>query len=147
MSDRKTRVRNAAHPYPLGTNDPTRRRIPPDAFPGNAETHLTPAEWGRMVDAVWEQGRALPDADPGVWRQDSCGAWMRRDQFGQEESEFGWRIEKIAPGPAATANLLRPFHWRNHYDIANRRACCDTTADRSGMPTQALSGPPRNKPS
>jgi len=37
----------------------------------------------RLIEAVWARGRALPEADPEQWRQDACGAWMRREHFGR----------------------------------------------------------------
>lgn len=30
-----------------------------------------------LIDAVWQHGRAMPEADAAHWRQDACGAWMR----------------------------------------------------------------------
>lgn len=145
MTDRKSR----AHPSSGNTTfaqPASRRRVSPDAYPGNSETRLTAADWERIVNEVWEKARVLPDCDPATWRQDACGAWIRREQFGDDESEYGWRIEKIAPEAGAAVELLRPFHWRNRYDIANRRAACDTTADRSKVPAgERIEGEPRNK--
>jgi hypothetical protein len=99
----------------------------------------------QLLDAVWQQGRVMPDADPEHWRQDSCGAWMRREHFGREDSDFGWKLEKISPGEAATPENLRPFNVRNHYDIANHRPHCLATADRMKIPSEELAKPPRNR--
>ena len=49
----------------------------------------------KIIDAAWEHGRVMPEADAANWRQDACGAWIRRTQFGEEHSEFGWKIEQI----------------------------------------------------
>ena len=96
-----------------------------------------------LIAAVWERGRALPEADPALWRQDSCGAWMRRDHFGSEASAFGWKIEKIS---GRGDDSLRPFNVRNDYDVANGRAHCRVTADRSDVPAERYARPPRNRP-
>ncbi|HVB47825.1 MAG TPA: hypothetical protein VNF69_05480 [Burkholderiales bacterium] len=98
-----------------------------------------------IVDAVWAHARVLPEADAATWRQDACGAWVRREQFGQEHSEFGWKIEPITSGGPATPENLRPFHWRNHYDVANCRPHCRVTADRAGAPAVEYVRPPRNR--
>lgn len=98
-----------------------------------------------LVDAVWEQGRTLPEADPALWRQDACGAWMRRDQYGQESADFGWKAEKVTPGGADAPENLRPFHWRNRYDVAAGRPQCRLCADRSGVPAEKYATPPRNR--
>lgn len=98
-----------------------------------------------QIEAAWEHGRTLPEADPSVWRQDGCGAWIRRDQFGREQSEFGWKIENVAGGGPGTAAVLRPFHCRNRFDAANHKPHCAVRADRSGVPPGEFAGPPRNR--
>jgi hypothetical protein len=98
-----------------------------------------------LIDAVWEHGRTMPEADPALWRQDACGAWMRRDQYGLESSDFGWRAENISPGGADTPGNLRPFHWRNRYDVAEGKPHCRVCADRSGVPAEKYARPPRNR--
>ena len=97
------------------------------------------------VETVWQHGRAMPDADPSVWRQDACGAWMRRDKFGDSASPFGWKIEKLAGGVPDRSENLRPFHWRNHFDIAGNNPHCEVKADRAGVPAGEYVRPPRNR--
>ena len=97
-----------------------------------------------QIETAWEHGRTMPEADPSVWRQDACGAWIRRDQLGRESSEFGWKIENIAGSGTGTAPLLRPFHGRNRFDAANRRPHCAVRAARAGVPSGEFAGPPRN---
>lgn len=112
-------------------------------LPGNSETELTAEELASIVDAVWEHGRVMPDADAAFWRQDACGAWMMREHFGDADSQFGWKIEKVVPqGPG---DKLRPFNCANRFDIADGRAHCGITADRSHVPAERQAGPPRNK--
>jgi hypothetical protein len=105
---------------------------------------MSPADEA-LVDAVWQHGRVMPEMDASVWRQDACGAWMRREHFGHEASEFGWKMEKVAPGAGDDAERLRPFHLHNSYDIANGRPHCRTTADRSNVPAEKYARPPRNR--
>ena len=98
-----------------------------------------------QIDGAWQHARVMPDADPSVWRQDACGAWMRRDHFGRKDSEFGWRIENISGGGSDAPENLRPIHCRNHYDAANRKPHCAVRADRTGVPPGEYAHPPRNR--
>lgn len=98
-----------------------------------------------LVEAVWTHGRAVPEADAAHWRQDACGAWIRREHFGRHESEFGWKMARIDAGGADSAENLRPFNLRNDYDIANSRAHCRVMADRSSVPAEEYARPPRNR--
>jgi hypothetical protein len=140
MSDRKSppsdRSRSSA-PVPL---TPGGRPMSTYALRGDSETEFTPEELERIVDQVWEYGRVIPDADASVWRQDACGAWIMRDHFGRFDSEFGWKIEKVAPAPEHKTGLLRPFNWRNDYDATSGRTQCGSVAERPA-------GPPHNKQS
>jgi len=97
-----------------------------------------------LVDAVWQHGRVLPEADPAHWRQDECGAWMRREQYAQE-AEFGWKLVKVTPGGPERAENLRPFHRDNAYDVARGGAQCALTADRASLPAEKTLMPPRNR--
>jgi hypothetical protein len=98
-----------------------------------------------FIDRVWQHARATAEADPAAWRQDACGAWIRRDQFGHDQAEFGWRIEKVTASAPDDPASLRPFHWRNRYDVANRRPHCGVTADRGSTPAGEYVSPPRNR--
>ena len=98
-----------------------------------------------LIDAVWQHGRVMPEADAAIWRQDECGAWMRREHFGREDSEFGWKMEKVSTAASDTPDSLRPFNVRNRYDIGTGRAQCRTRADRSNIPAEKYARPPRNR--
>jgi hypothetical protein len=99
-----------------------------------------------LIEAVWAHGRVMPEADGAHWRQDSCGAWIRREHFGREDGDFGWKLEKITAGGPDTAESLRPYHWRNDYDVATGHAHCRIMADRSGVAAEKHASPPRNRP-
>jgi hypothetical protein len=98
-----------------------------------------------QIEIAWEHGRTVAEADPAVWRQDACGAWIRRDQFGREGSEFGWKIENVADAVPGTPAVPRPFHCRNRFDAANRKTHCMIKADRAGIPSGEFAAPPRNR--
>lgn len=98
-----------------------------------------------LIEAVWQHGRVMPEADPQHWRQDECGAWMRREHFGHEDSEFGWKAESVVAGAPPSVQTLRPFHCRNGYDLENGSLRRRVSADRSNVPAEKYASPPRNR--
>lgn len=144
MSDRKSPPRN--RPQAPGPVELKGRGKAAHAEPllGDSVTDYTGEELERIVEAVWQHGRAMPPADAAIWRQDACGAWMMREHFGRADSEFGWKIERVAVDGEGEAGLLRPFNWRNHFDVASAQPHCATTADLPKAPARRQARPPRN---
>jgi hypothetical protein len=95
-----------------------------------------------MIQAVWEKGRGIPDRDQNEWRKDQCGAWLHREQYNNEKSEYGWKILNVVPGGDIELQNLQPFHRKNTFDIANDKPHCRVTADRHDVaPTQGIDQP------
>ncbi|OGA67572.1 MAG: hypothetical protein A3G83_03815 [Betaproteobacteria bacterium RIFCSPLOWO2_12_FULL_68_20] len=101
----------------------------------------------QVIDQVWRRARAFTELNPETWREDECGAWIRRGDYGQEGSDFGWKIENVSAGGSDTPENLRAFHHSNGYDRANRRPTCRVTADRTHVPTPEQVREPRNRKS
>lgn len=99
----------------------------------------------QLIQQVWEKARASSDCDAELWREDECGAWINRRHYGDTNSGFGWKIVNVTPGKPDTLDNLRPFHHRNAYDLANQRAKCHVTADRTGLATFEHTSKPRNR--
>ena len=99
------------------------------------------------VQAAWEKGRATSNMEATSWRKDECGAWMRREHYGNENSEYGWKIESVAPGPGAPDDVdsLRPFHLENGFDRNTGKARCRVTADREDLQPTAQIDTPHNR--
>jgi hypothetical protein len=68
------------------------------------------------VQAVWDLGRTVSGYDSSEVRQDVCGFFMIRSEYGKT-SRYGWEIDHKRPvskgGGDSLANL-QPLHWRNN---------------------------------
>lgn len=96
----------------------------------------------QLIQQVWKKGRASGGIDSNVWREDECGAWIRRTDYGKTDSEFGRKILNVTPG---TPENLRPFHLLNGYDLSTRQARRHVMADRTGMAAFEHTFDPRNR--
>ncbi len=68
------------------------------------------------IQAVWEKGRKITGKDPNVWRKDSCGATIKRDQYGNTTLR-GWEIDHKHPksrGGSDNLRNLQPLQWENN---------------------------------
>jgi hypothetical protein len=99
----------------------------------NKESDMEYSE--QLIQQVWEKGRASGDINSDLWREDECGAWICRADYGKTDTDFGWKIVNVTAGAPDTPENLRPFHHRNGYDLANRQARSHVTADRTGLAT------------
>ena len=87
--------------------------------PLNTDRHGRPWKT-ELVRRVWEKGRIVQGYDAGLFRRDSCGAWIKLTEFGEGEgSEHGWHIDHIRPiarGGDDAAENLQPLHWINNLE-------------------------------
>ncbi|HEY6924862.1 MAG TPA: HNH endonuclease signature motif containing protein [Steroidobacteraceae bacterium] len=71
----------------------------------------------QVVRLVWGKGKVDLRFDATIWRQDTCGTWMLREEYGDRSSIFGWEIDHIVPlnqGGSDDLENLRPLNWRNN---------------------------------
>lgn len=68
------------------------------------------------INAVWAKATIVPGNDGANLRKDSCGAWIRRNEYGQT-TDNGWEIDHAKPvalgGGDELANL-QPLQWSNN---------------------------------
>ena len=66
------------------------------------------------IQAVWGKGRIIPDYSPDLWRWDHLGKPIKRAEYGNRESEYGWEIDHIqlvGDGGSDALSNLRPLQW------------------------------------
>lgn len=64
---------------------------------------------------VWAKAMPIAGVDPNVARMDAFGNVMRRADYGDRTSEYGWEIDHTRPvalGGSDDLSNLRPLHWR-----------------------------------
>lgn len=47
--------------------------------------------------AAWQKAVDVDGKNPNVWKKDCCGAWIRWEDYGDLDSEYGWEIDHIFP--------------------------------------------------
>ncbi len=82
------------------------------------------------IQAVWEKAAEVSDTDP-VWRKDACGAWIKRDLYGNHDSTHGWDVDHIVPesdeGGDELSNL-QPLQWENNISKGDGPLECVVTS-------------------
>ena len=67
-------------------------------------------------DHVWAKAHyADPENERRGFRRDSNGTWIRYQDYGDRNSEYGWEIDHISPtalGGSDTLENLRPLHFK-----------------------------------
>lgn len=81
-----------------------------------------------IIQKVWEKGQVVAGISPAVWRKDQCGAWIKRTEYGNRDSQYGWEIDHISPGGTDDLDNLRPLQWQNNVDKSNGRLKCRISA-------------------
>lgn len=70
-----------------------------------------------IIDLVWDKATKVEHYDSDMYRKDACGAWIRRDMYGRQDSPLGWEIDHIYPqalgGDEHLDNLRALQHQNN----------------------------------
>lgn len=69
------------------------------------------------IQKIWEKARIVSGYDSNYIRKDPCGAWILRNDYGNNKSLFGWEIDHVYPESAGGRDdwdNLRPLQWENN---------------------------------
>lgn len=50
-----------------------------------------------QLDKIWRKGVPVEGYNPDIIRQDACGAWILRESYGHEDSDYCWEVDHICP--------------------------------------------------
>lgn len=71
-----------------------------------------------VKEAVWNKARIVPGViNSSELRQDIAGAWIKKSEYGNRQSPWGWEIDHIKPESLyGSDNLdnLQPLQWENN---------------------------------
>ena len=71
------------------------------------------------VEAVWNKGTSISGYDTKMWRRDKCGHTIKRSDYGNTKSEYGWEVDHVKPlaknGSDDLSNL-QPLYWETNRD-------------------------------
>ncbi|NQV00434.1 MAG: HNH endonuclease [Parcubacteria group bacterium] len=76
---------------------------------------------------VWEKGKIASNNDPSIWRKDACGAWIKRAEYGNRDSKYGWEIDHISADGSDNLSNLQPLQWENNLDKSDGKLKCNRT--------------------
>ena len=71
------------------------------------------------VEAVWNTGTPISGYDSKMWRRDKCGHAIKRADYGNTKSEYGWEVDHIKPvakGGSDDLGNLQPLYWETNRD-------------------------------
>ncbi|MCK4822896.1 HNH endonuclease [bacterium] len=69
------------------------------------------------IQQVWEKGEVVENHDPDVKRKDAAQAWIRKENYGNRDSIYGWEIDhirRVSDGGTDDISNLRPLQWQNN---------------------------------
>jgi len=70
----------------------------------------------QIIREIWRKGEVIFDIDPDIIRRDFYGDWIKKDDYDNPNSVYGWTIEQVVPtskGGNGEIKNLRPLHWKN----------------------------------
>lgn len=70
----------------------------------------------QLIEHVWCNAKIVVGYDSDTIRQDACGAWIVKGEYGRN-STYGWVVDRVVPrvmGGDDSIENLRAMHWQNN---------------------------------
>ena len=67
------------------------------------------------IEAVWRKAREIPGLPGSIWRRDRFGLTIRRFDYGNTGSDFGWVVDRLLVPVVEEGDpldRLQPLQWR-----------------------------------
>jgi hypothetical protein len=81
---------------------------------------------------IWGKASFVDDKNEELgFRKDQCGAWIKKSDYGNRDSIYGWEVDHIKPktkGGDDNINNLRPLHWKNNLNKSDEKLVCFVTS-------------------
>ena len=75
------------------------------------------------VDKVWEKGTPVYRLNPDKYRKDMSKNLIKRSEYGNRKSDYGWEIDHSKPkskGGTEHLNNLQPLQWLENVKKGNQ---------------------------
>lgn len=87
------------------------------------------------IEEAWNKADVAEGNNPDIFRKDYAGAWIRKSDYGNRNSEYGWEVDHLCPlsmnGTYDIGNLY-PLHWKNNLAKADNFPDWKTTISSEG---------------
>jgi len=93
-----------------------------------------------QIQRAWEKAQVVDNNDSNIWRKDPCNAWIKRSEYGNKESKYGWEIDHAYPsslGGKDDDDNLRAMHHENNRSKADdypSYSCAITSKNTENVP-------------
>lgn len=85
----------------------------------NAEKTIYMTIEEKKIEA-WNNANEVDGVDKTVFRKDACGAWIRWDKYGVQESEMGWEIDHAFPVSLGGTDIKENLRAMQHQNNASK---------------------------
>ncbi|MDH5463947.1 MAG: HNH endonuclease [Nitrosopumilus sp.] len=82
-----------------------------------------------VIDKVWNKARNIDGTDPNKWKQDACSTPMKKDDYGNRDSQYGWEIDHKVPNGNDDLSNLQPLQWENNSSKGDGDLKCKCNKD------------------